>query len=41
VAVVGALLAVLVVLSFWPAAITDHSFGTGPARDLVQQVGGR
>jgi NADH-quinone oxidoreductase subunit M len=41
VTVVGALLAVLVVLSFWPAAITDHSFGSGPARDLVQQVGGR
>jgi NADH-quinone oxidoreductase subunit M len=41
VTVVGALLAVLVVLSFWPAAITDHSFGSGPARDLIQQVGGR
>jgi NADH-quinone oxidoreductase subunit M len=41
VSVVGALLAVLVVLSFWPAGITDHSFGTGPAKDLVSQVGGR
>jgi NADH:ubiquinone oxidoreductase subunit 4 (subunit M) len=31
VGIVGALVAVLLVLSFWPAAITDHAFGGEPA----------
>jgi hypothetical protein len=31
VSVIVPLVAILLVLSFWPAAITDHSFGGRPA----------
>ncbi len=31
------LLAVLLVLSFWPAGITDHSFGDDPVADVTSQ----
>jgi NADH-quinone oxidoreductase subunit M len=38
VGIVGALLAVLLVLSFWPAGITDHSFGGEPAGKVTTLV---
>ena len=38
---VGALVAVLVVLSFWPAAITDHAFGGKPTVSVTGQFQGR
>ena len=42
VGIVGALIAVLLVLSFWPAGITDHTFGGEPAGKVTTLVeGGR
>ena len=42
VGIVGALLAVLLVLSFWPAGITDRTFGGEPAGEVTTLVeGGR
>ena len=40
VSIVGALAAVLLVLSFWPAAITDHSFAGDPAATVVNRFQG-
>jgi NADH-quinone oxidoreductase subunit M len=40
VAAVGALVSTLVVLSFWPAAITDRAFGGEPARAVESQFAG-
>ena len=37
VSVIVPLVAVLLALSFWPAAITDHSFGGAPARTVTAQ----
>jgi NADH-quinone oxidoreductase subunit M len=37
VSVILPLVAVLLALSFWPAAITDHSFGRAPARTVTEQ----
>ena len=39
VGVVLPLVAVLLVLSFWPAGITDHSFGGSPADAVASQFG--
>jgi NADH:ubiquinone oxidoreductase subunit 4 (subunit M) len=35
--VVLPLVAILLVLSFWPAAITDHSFGKSPNRAVTSR----
>jgi NADH-quinone oxidoreductase subunit M len=37
VSVILPLVVVLLALSFWPAAITDHSFGGAPARTVIEQ----
>ena len=39
VSMVGALVAALVVLSFWPAAVTDNVFGGEPTGAVVSQFG--
>ncbi len=39
VAVIGALVVTLVALSFWPAGITDRTFGGEPVRAIETQFG--
>jgi hypothetical protein len=40
VAILAPLVAALIFLSFWPAGVTDHSFGGQPAGAVAENFGG-